>query len=78
MFLRRGLKNGSQFPDSGLFGYACAAKCAVGMKRHAHAREYTISYCFIKKKKGEKAGAGNKPGSVIDNHSSGTAVTSCL
>ncbi len=27
---------------------------------------------------GEKAGASNKPGSVIDNHSSGTAVTDCL
>ena len=27
---------------------------------------------------GEKAGVGNKPGSVNDNHSSGTAVTDCL
>jgi len=27
---------------------------------------------------GEKAGASNKPGSVIDNHSSGTIVTDCL
>ena len=27
---------------------------------------------------GEKAGASNKPGSVVDNHSSGTTVTGCL
>jgi len=26
----------------------------------------------------EKAGADNKPGSVSDNHSSGTTVTGCL
>jgi len=26
----------------------------------------------------KKVGADNKPGSVIDNHSSGTAVTDCL
>jgi len=26
----------------------------------------------------KKVGAGNKPGSVIDNHSSGTAVADCL
>jgi len=26
----------------------------------------------------KKVGAGNKPGSVNDNHSSGTAVTDCL
>ena len=31
-----------------------------------------------KKKESEKAGASNKPGSVIDNHSSGTAVADCL
>jgi len=30
------------------------------------------------RKESEKAGAGNKPGSVIDNHSSGIAVTSYL
>lgn len=29
-------------------------------------------------RKGEKARAGNKPGSVVDNHSSGTAVADCL
>jgi hypothetical protein len=34
-----------------------------------------INKTFIE---GEKAGVGNKPGSVIDNHSSGTAVTDCL
>jgi len=27
---------------------------------------------------GEKARAGNKPGSVVDNHSSGTTVTDRL
>ena len=29
-------------------------------------------------RKGEKARAGNKPGSVVDNHSSGTTVTDRL
>jgi hypothetical protein len=42
--------------------------------------EYLLNYLilndFIEWIK--KVGADNKPGSVIDNHSSGTAVTDCL
>jgi len=33
---------------------------------------------YMNKSEGEKVGVSNKPGSVIDNHSSGTAVTDCL
>ena len=39
-------------------------------------RNYLILIDFIEWIK--KVGADNKPGSVIDNHSSGTAVTDCL
>ena len=39
-------------------------------------RNYLILNDFIEWIK--KVGAANKPGSVIDNHSSGTAVTDCL
>jgi len=33
---------------------------------------------YLNNLEGEKVGVSNKPGSVVDNHSSGTAVTDCL
>ena len=38
----------------------------------------TVTDTVTDTKRGEKAGAGNKPGSVEDNHSSGIAVTGYL
>jgi len=52
-----------------------------GLKSAHSARLAPIQYkrmILLRKMKGEKAGAGNKPGSVIDNHSSGIAVASYL
>ena len=45
-------------------------------KGKEYIRNYLILNNFIEWIK--KVGADNKPGSVIDNHSSGTAVTDCL
>ena len=39
---------------------------------------YKKGRCGDGPRKGEKARAGNKPGSVVDNHSSGTIVTDRL
>ncbi len=41
-------------------------------------RDQDYNLLFYKGMVGEKAGASNKPGSVENNHSSGTAVTDCL
>jgi len=56
-------------------------KCGV-LRTRLSARqindEYHYNCLFLKEIVGEKTGAGNKPGSVENNHSSGIAVTSYL
>ncbi len=46
-------------------------------KSAGNSREYILNYLILKVfiEWIKKVGADNKPGSVIDNHSSGTAVT---
>jgi len=76
-FFDKALKMSRRMPTAG-FLRLLAKHFAQPAQGSSAAQNICSKELILKGNEGEKAGASNKPGSVIDNHSSGIAVTSYL